>query len=42
MADQIDGKVMQGASGDSSGELSLTFLALLFRLPRLPVVFPLL
>ena len=30
MADQIDGKVMQGASGDSSGELSLTFLALLF------------
>ena len=30
MANQIDGKAMQGGSGDSAGELSLTFLALLF------------
>ena len=31
MANQIDGKAMQGdSSGDSAGELSLTFLALLF------------
>ena len=30
MASQIDGKAMQGDSGDSVGELSLAFLALLF------------
>ena len=30
MANQIDVKVIQGESGDSAGELSLVFLALLF------------
>ena len=30
MANQIDGKAIQGEYGDSAGELSLTFLALLF------------
>ena len=30
MANQIDGKAIQGESADSAGELSLAFLALLF------------